>query len=567
VKTVCSGRQTVGQADWGITLKPSSLKPADRVALIALGGIIASAAVWVLYAVVENITTGGLNAGTTMFSPASDNALGRLLAIVGVLTATLFLQVLYAKRLDAETALKLERLRVREMYENSPDRIVCLDETRAVLYTNLPDSDWHDADPEVSVECYRLLYARGEACDDCAFGSAYAGEVAEITQSEISPDGTVRWFNKMLYPIRREDGTTDSVVEIARDVTDLHAAEAALMVSHQQLEARIAERTLELTESNRHLIEEIAAREAMSVALRESENRFRQLIDTSPDMIILHSEGRIDLVNPAGVRMVGASDPNEVLGRTFSSLWSGEGICPPTMGTRATQRTATHGSQSGLKLRRAGEAPLDVEMSETLVLLDGRIHVQCVIRDVSEAVRTREAINRMAYFDPLTGVPNRELYADRLQTALAGVRRSEMLLAVAFVDIDEFSKVNDAWGHDVGDAVLTQFAERLQSLLREQDTVARYASDEFALIAEVKSPDEAARFAQRIRAGLRPPFRVGETQVGLTVSLGIATTDGHGIRPKTILQRADEALRFAQQSGPGGLRIDRIDARSTVSAD
>jgi diguanylate cyclase (GGDEF)-like protein len=297
----------------------------------------------------------------------------------------------------------------------------------------------------------------------------------------------------------------------------------------------------------------------MSVALRESETRFRQLIDSSPDMIILHSEGRIDLVNPAGIRMVGATSADEVLGRTFTSLWSGSGVCPPVMGTSAAQNAIPQASQSGLKLRRLDAPPLDVEMSETLVLLDGRIHVQCVIRDVSEAVRTREAINRMAYFDSLTGMPNRELFADRLQTALAGVRRNEMLLAVAFVDIDDFSKVNDAWGHDVGDAVLTQFAERLQSLLREQDTVARYGSDEFAVLAELRSPSEASMFAERIRSGLRPAFHVAETQVGVTVSLGIATTAGHGVRPESLVQRADEAMRFAKHSGPGGFQIGSLD--------
>jgi diguanylate cyclase (GGDEF)-like protein len=260
--------------------------------------------------------------------------------------------------------------------------------------------------------------------------------------------------------------------------------------------------------------------------------------------------------------MVGAKSPDEVLGRTFTSLWSGAGVCPPTMGTGAAQGVSSPSSQGGLRLRRVDDAPLDVEMSETLVLLDGRIHVQCVIRDVSEAVRNREAINHMAYFDSLTGMPNRQLFADRLKTALAGVRRKDGLLAVAFVDIDDFSNINDEWGHDVGDAVLTRFAERLESLLREQDTVARYGSDEFVVLAELKSASEATMFAERIRSGLRPTFHVGDKLVGLTVSLGIATTSGHGVRPEELIAQADEASGGAKRAGPGGFQIACLDAEN-----
>jgi diguanylate cyclase (GGDEF)-like protein/PAS domain S-box-containing protein len=541
-------------------LKPGDSTMAMRVVRVALMCVAASAFLWLLLAIVATISGAQSDFRTSLLSPGIQATDARLIAAALVLGAAVFIRFIHLRRIAAETtALEHGRLRASEMYKNSPDQVACMDDHGVVIYANHHDSDPEESAQENDVPCFSLLYQRSETCEDCAFEAAHEGAITETIQVETAPDGTVRWFNKTLYPISREDGTTDAVMEIARDVTDVQAAEAALILSHHQLETRMKERTAELTQSNSHLIEEIAAREEMSVALRESEARFRQLIDSSPDMIILHSEGRIDLVNPAGVRMVGATSADEVLGRTFTSLWSGSGVCPPVMGTSAAQNAIPQVSQSGLKLRRLDAPPLDVEMSESLVLLDGRIHVQCVIRDVSEALRTREAINRMAYFDSLTGMPNRELFADRLRTALAGVRRNEMLLAVAFVDIDDFSRVNDAWGHDVGDAVLTQFAERLQSLLREQDTVARYGSDEFAVLAELKSRSEASMFADRIRSGLRPAFHVAERQVGVTVSLGIATTAGHGVRPEALVQRADEAMRLAKHSGPGGFQIGSLD--------
>ena len=235
--------------------------------------------------------------------------------------------------------------------------------------------------------------------------------MAEFTECETASDGTERWFNKLIYPIATADGEIDSVVEVARDVTDLHAAEMALVESHHQLEARIAERTAELTESNLHLLGEIAARERVSEALRESEARLRQLIEASPDMIILHSEGHIDLVNAAGVRMLGAASDADVVGSAFTSLWDEDSHA--LAATRATDAPASSIHEPILRLLRLDGSTLDVEMTETLVVLDGRIHVQCLIRDISEAVTARETINRMAYYDALTELPNRALFIDR----------------------------------------------------------------------------------------------------------------------------------------------------------
>jgi diguanylate cyclase (GGDEF)-like protein/PAS domain S-box-containing protein len=523
----------------GVMLMPRDLRPANKIVLIAVGGVLASVVVWFRYGSV---------------------------AVAGVLLATLVLAVVLATRLDAQMTLELDRALVREMYENSPDRIACLGDDGSVLYTNLHPAEGKTSDTAPEPHCYALLYNRSETCDECAFEPVHEGGVAHLTQSETIEDGSVHWFSKTLYPVSRHDGTTESVVEIARDVTELHDAEAALLNSTQDLEIEIARRTGELTESNRLLIEEIAAREAMSGALVESENRFRQLIDGSPDMIILHSEGWIDLVNPAGVRMLGADGVDSVIGSSFTSLWDGDGVRPSTTGLRGAGIGESADSARVLGLRRINGGRVDVEMTESLVLLDGRIHVQCVIRDITETVRAREALHRLAYFDSLTGLPNRALFDDRLQTALAGVRRTDTLLAVAFVDIDDFSSVNDTWGHDVGDTVMVQFAERVGCLLREQDTVARHGSDEFALLAEINSMAEADRLARRLRSGLKPAFHVGGREITLTASIGISATAGHGVRPDELLRHADQAMRAAKLGGPGNFTVDAMDSQDRFAS-
>jgi diguanylate cyclase (GGDEF)-like protein/PAS domain S-box-containing protein len=524
----------------GVMLMPKYLRPANEIALITAGGLLVSAFAWFRSGVV---------------------------AVIAILCATLVADVADARRLDIKVTRELSRARVREMYENSPDRIACLGDDGSVLYTNLHHVDGDKStDTAPEAPCYSLLYNRTESCEECAFEPVHDGGVAHLTQSEIVEDGTVHWFSKTLYPVNRHDGTTESVVEIARDVTELHDVEAALLSSTQDLEAKIARRTVALTESNRKLIQEIAAREAMSGALRESESRFRQLIDGSPDMIILHSEGRIDLVNPAGVRLLGADSADSVIGSVFTSLWDGDGVRPSTAGSHGAGIGESADSGRVLGLRRLDGGRVDVEMSESLALLDGRIHVQCVIRDITESVRAREAIHRLAYFDSLTGLPNRALFDDRLHTALAGVRRTETLLAVAFVDIDDFSRVNDTWGHDVGDTVMVQFAERVSCVLREQDTVARYGSDEFALLAELNSPAEADSFARRLRSGLTPAFHVGGREITLTASIGITATNGHGVRPEELLRHADQAMRTAKLGGPGNFKVDSMDSQDHLAS-
>ena len=537
------------------------LSRADRVALIALAGIVASLGVWIAYSLIEAVMLTGRSASDSVLVPAPDQLWGRLLAIVGVLVATLLIQILYARHLDVTTELALERARVREMYDNSPDRIACLDASGAVSYTNVTDSDATPPadDHEPIPPCYQLLYRRDTTCAGCQLPLvAEGGGVAEFTESEAAADGTERWFNKLMYPITNADGEIDSVVEVARDVTDLHAAEVALVESHHQLEARIADRTAELTESNLHLLGEIAARERVAEALRESEGRLRQLIEASPDMIILHSEGHIDLVNAAGVRMLGAASAADVVGSAFTALWDDGSHA--LAASRVPEPPGSSVQKPALKLRRLDGSALEVEMTETLVVLDGRIHVQCLIRDISEAVTARETINRMAYYDALTELPNRALFIDRVEQAIANVRRNRLVLAVAFVDIDDFRKVNERLGHAVGDAALRQFAERLQSLFRENDTVSRYGSDEFAVLAELKTPSEAVRFAERLQAGLRPALRVDGNILEVSVSIGIAMTRGRGITVEDLLRRADAELCRSKASGNAKVEIAAIDS-------
>jgi diguanylate cyclase (GGDEF)-like protein/PAS domain S-box-containing protein len=175
--------------------------------------------------------------------------------------------------------------------------------------------------------------------------------------------------------------------------------------------------------------------------------------------------------------------------------------------------------------------------------------------DITDRRRMEEAVQSAAQSDPLTGLANRALLAERLRHGLARAPRGGGQIAVLYVDIDRFKQVNDRLGHGVGDAVLTHFAARLRSSVRASDTVARFGGDEFVvLLDEVKEREHAVRIAEKIVAESRAPLRVEGDEIVVTASLGLAF-GAPGDDAESLLKRADAALYEAKGAGRDGYRI------------
>jgi diguanylate cyclase (GGDEF)-like protein/PAS domain S-box-containing protein len=164
--------------------------------------------------------------------------------------------------------------------------------------------------------------------------------------------------------------------------------------------------------------------------------------------------------------------------------------------------------------------------------------------------RAQDRLAHQAVHDALTGLPNRTLLLDRLAGALHRSGGDRGAVAVLFLDVDRFKVINDSLGHTVGDQVLVAFAERLREAVRPEDTVARFGGDELVVILErVKSMDEVRGVAARIEEALRTPFRLGESEVVLTCSIGIAVGEGPRDTPETVLRNADTAMYRAKERG------------------
>jgi diguanylate cyclase (GGDEF)-like protein len=189
--------------------------------------------------------------------------------------------------------------------------------------------------------------------------------------------------------------------------------------------------------------------------------------------------------------------------------------------------------------------------------LEGEIRDRVLLDYRFAAVKEQEESARHASFhDALTGLPNRALFNDRLEHAIAQARRHASLMAVMFLDLDNFKAINDSHGHDVGDGVLQMVAQRLKESARGDDTVSRLGGDEFlCLLSDVRSPENAALVAQKFIRSIQSPFKAGADDARITLnvrpSIGIAIFPKNGTTVDTLVISADLAMYRAKQSRDG----------------
>jgi diguanylate cyclase (GGDEF)-like protein/PAS domain S-box-containing protein len=529
---------------------------ADRVALLALGGVAASGLMWALFAWVDSLISGRTFAAS-LLSPAPSEQVFRLSTMVVILLATLMVEALYARRKRAEQLLKNERVRVQQIYDYSPEAIMSIGPDHRVQYANGGAATLFGraAYQFLGATCHESAYGCDVPCEGCPLASVFeSGEVCRRTV-ETTNDGQRRFLEQVFYAVRDAEDNVVSVVESTRDTTTIRMAQEALRRTNDELEALVAERTVNLRGVNDALEAEIAEHRRTEMALTESEARYRQLVESSPDMVLVHRHGRITFLNSQGARLLGFSTAAEALGLPVAILIEPNGSGHTTEELITAVQSGALDKPTHVKLRRSTGELIDVELSVGQFTYEGEDAVQCIMRDISERVRAQETIQRMAYYDPLTDLPNRALFRDRLGSALAQARRRNEIVAVVFIDLDDFKAINDTLGHGVGDGVLVAVSKKIRGVLREEDTVSRQGGDEFTIIARVQDREAAGTLAERLLDAISASFDVEGHQLRVSASIGVATYPNDGERDADLIRNADAAMYRAKEWGHNVYRL------------
>ncbi|TML69618.1 MAG: EAL domain-containing protein [Actinobacteria bacterium] len=292
---------------------------------------------------------------------------------------------------------------------------------------------------------------------------------------------------------------------------------------------------------------------------RESEARFRSLVAHSSDLItVLAADGTVTYQSPSIERLLGYS-AEDIEGTRFDRLLR-ESDRPRLARILTGVPDATRETHAiECSLRHRDGTWLQFEVQQTNLLQEE--HVRGIVlnsRDVSEQKAFEDQLAHQAFHDPVTGLANRALFADRVQHALTRMQRGGLSVAVVFIDLDDFKTVNDSLGHAAGDFVLQEVAARLGTTVRPTDTVARFGGDEFAVLLDgIVDTQEAADVTERILRGLDQSLHVDGKEVFPRASVGICIADRDHDAPaaEELLRNADVAMYMAKRDSKGGYRL------------
>jgi diguanylate cyclase (GGDEF)-like protein/PAS domain S-box-containing protein len=301
--------------------------------------------------------------------------------------------------------------------------------------------------------------------------------------------------------------------------------------------------------------------------LRTAEARFRSAFDDAAiGMAIVGLDGRWTRVNEALARITGY-EPSVMVGMSFRDLTPATDVADDegALARLVSGQLSTYHAEKRY-IRADGEI-VWVSLNVSVVKdASGRPqHLISQIQDVSGRKAAEHELSELALHDPLTGLPNRRLFTDRVEQAIAGTQQGGRM-AVLFVDLDRFKLVNDSLGHAVGDRLLAAVATRLRAVVRPTDTISRFGGDEFTLLCEDTDEAAAARVAERILKSLARPFPISEHELFVSASIGISVCRDAHTAAGAMLRDADAAMYRAKDEGRTGYAIFDGGMRSRATA-
>jgi diguanylate cyclase (GGDEF)-like protein/PAS domain S-box-containing protein len=294
------------------------------------------------------------------------------------------------------------------------------------------------------------------------------------------------------------------------------------------------------------LINDVTKFRAAENALRESEERFRKFAESTREGIVFFENGVITDANNALASMVHSTVDN-LIGKRVLEYVDDEFKLLAAQHIRDRFERPYEG-----RVKRVDGTTFDADFIGKSIVYAGKTLRMTVVRDISDRKEAEARIQFLAHHDALTHLPNRVSFNDQLQIALASARRRGNMVAVLFIDLDNFKTINDSLGHHVGDDLLKRVAKRLQSCIRDADLIARLGGDEFVIaITDIASVDEAAPVAEKLAQAMGEPMPLEGQLLTVAASIGISVFPRDGDSVEALIRNADNAMYLAKDRGRG----------------
>ncbi|OLN23547.1 hypothetical protein BTO30_03735 [Domibacillus antri] len=298
------------------------------------------------------------------------------------------------------------------------------------------------------------------------------------------------------------------------------------------------------------IVKDITNRLKIEKQLKEKEEQYRLIAENSSDLIrIVEVDGTVSYASPSHQHVLGYS-PDELVGKRYDA------IVHPDDRENLKKKYAYHFQEkkSAIVEYRSWHKEgywIWIEAHSSPIMNDGVMsHFVVTAREITERKQYEEKLEKMAFYDVLTGIPNRRLFYDRLSQTITKAKRNNGELALFYLDCDRFKWVNDTYGHDTGDLLLKGFVERVQKCIRETDTLARFGGDEFAILLDgFDTVQDVGRIADRIIQNIQVPWNLNGHEFITTSSIGIALFPNDGLDMDTLLAHADQALYQSKEKG------------------
>ena len=301
------------------------------------------------------------------------------------------------------------------------------------------------------------------------------------------------------------------------------------------------------------VFEEVSEQRALQASLRESESRFRALIQNNFDAVLItHGDDAIAFANREAGALLGYSE-QELGALGIQALTDGAG---PQLATLLEQRRQTGSARGELRLRHRNGSVFPAEVSSSV--FQDRNGLTCaitILRDLTSERRAEEHIEYLAYHDELTGIPNRAYFQRAAEQILASGQNPDRSCSLLLIDLDRFKHVNEIIGHGAGDQLLKEVAARLRTCLREGDILARLGGDEFVILMQDADNLEAvSTVARKILEVTSRPLVIDDHEFLVTASIGISSSPHDGTDLRTLLRNSDMAMYRAKDAGRNAFR-------------